>query len=196
VLRQPETPGSFPKKLEIVCRMEGYLEERVSVGPERVERLVRDGDLEAVLPTEEQKAMAAMSAGAQLLGQVLAGVPIPGVGLAGIALGLLGLAGTVSQGQGALAYRSLPVLLLIPERFASEDARDEFVAALQWQIEAAGAQRRARIDENCFPFPCDPLEGPCPHPSCVEQRSRVDDDVNARVDALRSRLADTRVVSP
>jgi hypothetical protein len=195
------TPGiaMVPRKhapIEIVCGKEGYLEERVTFPVQSARQIELEGGLNPKLSGGQIAAMVGGGA-AMVVGQIIMMVPSP-LALAGAGVQLLGNAvATADERENVpLAYEPVPVCVLIPAVFESESARDAFFGSLRAKIEASGAERRARVDNGCFYWPCKPEDGPCGDLFCEKRREQVKAETTARLERIPGQRAQTKLVAP
>jgi hypothetical protein len=191
------TPGRLdvPRRkepIDIVCRKEGYLEQRLTLVP----ALAKEVDAQEAASGEcpEREFSAGDAAGAILIqggGNALATLFPPvaaGVGAA-VVLAMI-------SSDYPYAFRHLPQLLLAPVTFDSESACDGYFASLRSRVEAEADAQRTRIRESCHPWPCQASDPVCHSPFCERQRARVDAELVSHLDQIEGLRARIRIVPP
>ena len=170
----PSTPAIAPvpridASIDVVCRKEGYFDQRMTFPS---------------LPTTEveyeQGATARRAGGALTAGAVMA-FP-PGVIVLAPAMGVV--AAKTPRHSSPYAYMAPPELILVPDTFASEAARDAFFEELPGRLRAAAAVRHAYIDSHCRYWPCTPADAACADPICERHRALVDAQLQSQLDEI------------
>jgi hypothetical protein len=184
------------EKIDVECRKEGYLEQRITLTPVRAEEVEREegaGRAPATreLDAGERAGLFAVDFGLHTLVYFF---PPVGIGLVAAAVAA-GVASDQTTAQ-PYAFRQPPRIVLAPAEFESEAACDAHFAVLTAKFEANVAAQRARIRESCHPWPCTTSDPACPNPLCARQRARVDDELASYMDQIRGLRARVRIVAP
>ena len=182
----PSTPGialvpRINASIDVVCRKEGYLEQRMTF---------------PFLPTTEveyeQGATVRRAGGALTAGAVMAFPPAAIL----LAPAMVAIAAKTPKHSSPFAYLTPPELILVPDTFASEAARDAFFEELQHKLRAATGVRQAYIDAHCRFWPCTPSDAVCRDPICERHRALVDAEVQSQLDQIPPLRAEVRIAAP
>ncbi len=164
------TPGrvDVPRSkqpIEIVCRKEGYLEQRLTFVPAMAKEV--DAQEAASGECPERESSAGDAAGQFLIyegANALATFFPPVAAGVGAAVVL-----AMNSSDYPYAFRQLPQLLLAPVTFDSESACDGYFASLRSRVEAEADAQRTRIRESCHPWSCQASDPVCHRPFCEHQ---------------------------
>ncbi|HMA32153.1 MAG TPA: hypothetical protein VKT00_10105 [Casimicrobiaceae bacterium] len=167
--------------IDVVCRKEGYLEQGVTLP------LLPTAELDCEQGATVGEASAMMAYGMTMAFPPVALLTIPALAVAG--------ARRPKPGR-RYAYMTPPELLLTPDTFASEAARDAFFEELKDKLQAAAAAQLAYIDQHCRYWPCTSSDPVCHDPVCERQRGRVDDRLKSQLDQIPALRARVRIVVP
>jgi hypothetical protein len=196
--------------LEVACRKEGFLEQRMTfeIAP-RWEVMLEEG---STAPSRDMSGLEVLGAAAYLGLEVGLVSAAPGLAMAAVAapmvvLPVLGVAAIAAAAAGSsrpkeppppeYVWRALPEFVLTPATFASAAACDAHFASLASRLEAARDAERDRIDRNCRPLPCEPSDAtPCPDPRCVKLRAEADARWKAWQDEIPSLRARIQIAAP